>query len=183
MKSIILFVCCLVLFLSVAQGQQKRFVSREHGLSVSIPEEWDQVQGVLGTTVLKLARAGGAGQKARIVISLEAIPQGRVARDFDIWDMSNEEIRKAAEGTSLLGEKVTVIDAGRASIDGVHVIWNKARRPMPDKLELWEFVYEGIHKSRHITIRLTSIGNQAWFSTNQAIFADFIRSLSLKSET
>lgn len=181
MKRISSLVCCLVLFLSVAQAQQNRFVSTEHNLSAAIPAGWDQVQGALGTTVLKLARTNRIGQKARIVIALENVPRGRVPSDFDIWNMSNEDIRKAAESTSLLGEKVTVIDVGRASIDGVHVVWNKARRPAPDNLELWEFVYEGIYNSHHLTIRLTSVGNKDWFATNQSVFADFIRNLRLNA--
>jgi hypothetical protein len=168
-----------MLFLSVVQAQQIGFISKEHNLSTSIPEGWDQVQGVLGTTVLKLARTDRNGQKARIVISLEKIPQGRVPSDFDIWDMSDMDIRKAAESTSLTGEKVTVLDVGRASIDGIHAVWNKSRRPAPDNLELLEFVYEGIYDSQHITIRLTSVGDRDWFSTNQSIFAEFIRGVRL----
>jgi hypothetical protein len=133
---------------------------------------------------LKLARSGRAGQTARIAVVLDDIPTGRLAPDFDIWDMSNDDIRKATEVSSLRGETILVVDTGRAAIDGIHVVWNKNRRKIPNGsgAEMWEFAYEGIRDSKYLTIRLTSVGNQNWFASNQAVFSDFIRTLHLKAD-
>ncbi len=181
MKLLASLVCCIALLLSTVQAQQKGFTNKQHSISASLPSGWDEVQGIRDNTVLKLARTSKAGQKARITVVLDNIPEGRIAPDFDIWSMSNDELRKAAQDSSMLGETVTVFDTGRGSIDGVHVVWSKTSRPITDGSELWEFVYEGVRGSQYLTIRLTSVGNKAWFISNQTIFAEFIRSLRLKA--
>jgi hypothetical protein len=183
MKRLIVLVCCVALFLSTTPAQKRPFISKPHSISASIPNGWDQIQGVRDNTVLKLARSGRVGQTARIAVVLDDIPKGRLAPDFDIWDMSNDDIRKATEGSSLRGETILVVDTGRAAIDGIHVVWNKNRRKIPNGsgAEMWEFAYEGIRDSKYLTIRLTSVGNQNWFASNQAIFSDFIRTLRLKT--
>lgn len=182
MKHLVFLICCVALFLSTAQAQRKEFVSRQHSISASIPNGWDQIQGVRGNTVLKLARSGRAGRTARIAVVLDDIPEGHFPSGFDIWSMSNDDIRKATEGGSLLGETIVVLDTGRASLDGVNVVWNKNRRKFPDGSgsEMWQFLYEGIRGSKYLTIRLTSVGDEIWFASNQAVFADFMRSLRLK---
>lgn len=179
MKTVSFLVLCVALFLPTVYAQQRQFTSSKHDISASIPQGWDQVQGIGKNTVLKLARSGKAGQKARIAIMLQDIPRDRDVSGFDIWSLSNDDIRKAAEGTSILGEPVTLIDWGRASVDNVHVVWNKSRRTIPDGSQGWEFVYEGFRGSQSLTIRLTSIGNEPWYNENQVIFAEFIRSLRL----
>ncbi len=178
MKHMIFLICFIALFLSTAQAQHKDFISKQHRISASIPDGWDQIQGIRDNTVLKLARSGKAGQKARIAVVLDNIPNGRIEPGFDIWNMSDDDIRKAIESGAMRGETVTMIDVGRASIDGIHVVWNKNRRSIPDST-LWEFVYEGIRGSQYLTIRLTSVGNKDWFDLNQSIFAEFIKSLRL----
>jgi hypothetical protein len=148
-------------------------------VSASLPSGWDQVQGIRGSTVLKLARSGPAGQKARITLVLDNLPPERVAEGFDIWDMTDEQIRKAA-GKSFMGEKVIILNVGRASIDSVHVAWNSNRRQITEDEEMWEFTYEGLRGSQYMTLRLTAVGNKDWFESNQAIFADFVRGLRLR---
>lgn len=180
MKANLLFVCCTACLAAIAQATPIQFTSSEHRISATIPDGWDQVQGVRSDTALKIARVASAGQKARIAVILDAIPAGRVASGYDIWSMSDEDIRKAAGSTSMAGEPVTVLNCGRAAIDGVHVVWSKTRRKAPDGSELWEFTYEGIRGSQYVTIRLTSVGDEGWFTPNQAIFADFIRGLHFK---
>jgi hypothetical protein len=87
MKRLIGLVCCVALFLSTTLAQKKPFISKPHNISASIPNGWDQIQGVRDNRVLKLARSGRAGQTARIAVVLDDIPKGRLAPDFDIWDM------------------------------------------------------------------------------------------------
>lgn len=171
-------VCAILAFLPTAQAQQRTFTSREYKVSAQVPGGWDQVQGVRDKTLLKLARSGPAGRKARITFVLDDIPAGRVAAGFDMWDMTDEQLREAA-GKSFMGETVSVMNVGRASIDGVHVVWNSKRRRVSDDTEMWELVYEGIRGSQYMTVRLTSVGDKDWFESNQAVFADFVRELRL----
>ncbi|HWW74108.1 MAG TPA: hypothetical protein VNZ44_01860, partial [Pyrinomonadaceae bacterium] len=175
-KSRLFLVCAILAFLSPARAQQRTFTSKENNVSAQLPGGWDQVQGVRDKTLLKLARSGPSGQKARITLVLDDIPAGRIAAGFDMWDMTDEQIRQAA-GKSFMGEKVSVLNVGRASIDGVHVAWNSNRRQVAGGTEMWEFVYEGIRGSQYMTVRLTAVGDKDWFESNQAIFADFVRSL------
>jgi hypothetical protein len=171
--------CATLALLSTTQAQQRSFTNKENNVSVPLPRGWDQVQGIQDSTLLKLVRSGTGGQKARITLILNDIPPGRVADGFDIWEMTNEQLRKAG-GKSFLGEKVDVLDVGRASIDGVHVVWHSSYRQIMEQGELWEFVYEGIRGSQYLTIRLTVTGNKGWYESNQAIFADIIMGLRLR---
>lgn len=146
-----------------------------HGISIRIPPGWDRVEGVLGTTVLKLARASEKGEKARITFAIDALAAGSIA---DPWSLTNAEIRKAA-GESFMGEPVRVLDVGRSSIDGRHFIWSKTQRRIPGGPELWEFVYEGVRAADHFTIRLTVEGGEKWFSENQVLFGGIMQTVRL----
>jgi len=158
---------------------QAPFVSKSHGVAVTVPKGWDQIEGVLGSTVLKLARVSAEGAKARIAIGVEPIPAGHpLAGSFDIWEMSDDDIKSSSEGNSLVGEKVTVLAVGRSAIDGYHFVWTKASRPVPlDGTLAYEFVYEGVVAGRHFTIRLTAMGSENWLADNQPDFASLVRSL------
>lgn len=179
MKRLILLICCVAVSISTVHGQRKDFSTTPHRISAIIPNGWDEVEGIRDNTVLKLARAGKSSQTARISLVLDDIPNGRMDANYDIWTMSNDDIRKAIERGARRGESVTVIDMGRSSIDGVHVVWNKNRRQIPEA-ELWEFVYEGVLGSHYLTIRLISYGDKNWYASNQSFFSDFVRSLRLR---
>lgn len=179
-RCLLLLVYVLLTFALTAQAQRRSFTSKENNVSAPIPAGWEQVQGVRDTTLLKLARSGPAGQKARITIVLADLPPGRVADGYDMWEMTDEQLREAS-GKSFMGEKVEVLNVGRASIDAVHFVWHSSHRRIAEQGELWEFVYEGIRGSQYLTIRLTVTGNRFWYESNQAIFADFIRGLRLRN--
>jgi hypothetical protein len=157
---------------------QAPFVSKSHGISATVPKGWDQIEGVRGSTVLKLARVSSEGAKARIAIVADPIPASHpLAGSLDIWDVSDDDIKAASEGTSILGEKITVLDIGRSAIDGYHFVWSKAARPAPDGTLVYEFVYEGPVAGRYFTIRLTAMGSEDWLAANQPDFASLVRSL------
>jgi hypothetical protein len=176
MKRITLLLIYIAFSFAVVHAQGTRLADEPHAMSATVPSGWEQVRGDRHETVFKLTRSDGAGRRAIIVVALDNVEEGCSALGYDIWNMSDDELRKEAEGASMLGEPVNVIDVGRADIGGVHVIFHITRRTVPDS-ELWEFVYKGVRGSEYITIRLTSFGEQGWFKANQRAFADFVRSL------
>lgn len=178
MKSKLLPLLLIVALTQFCTGAPVPFSSPQHQVFATVPDGWDQVQGVTQQTALKIARLGSSSQKARIALMIHDVPAGRFAPGYDIWTMSDDEIRKAA-GSSFAGESVTVLNAGRGAVDGLHMVWSKARRTAPDGSMVWEFTYEGIRGTQYLTIRLTSVGDQDWFTVNQAVFAEFIRTLRL----
>ena len=183
-KAVALFAFILSVFacsVRVYSEERNRFVSEEANISAELLSGWDLVQGVQDNTVLKLARAGQGDQKARISVRLDDIAAGQIPAGYDMWSSSDDMIRQAARGGAVMGERITVLDVGRAAVDGVHVIWHKTRRSTPDGRAVWAFVYEGINGSQYFTSRLTSVGDEQWFSENQLAYAGFIRDLKLKA--
>lgn len=178
MRSCVVACLSFLLIVPTSAAEKTHFTSKYHQVSAQIPYGWDQVQGVRGNTVLKLARTGPREQRARVAIVFDSIPEGRIARGFDIWNMTDEEIRKA-ESKPFYGEPVTLLNYGRGGIDGFHFVWSKTKVLMPSKIMLWRFTYSGIRDQTAITIRLTTYGDEEWFNANQAVFADFVRKLKL----
>lgn len=156
-----------------------QFSSSQHRLSATLPDGWEQVQGLTQQSVLKLARLGSGSQKARIALMLHDVPSGTYALDYDIWSMSDADMRTAIETNATSG--ITVLHVGRGAVDGLHMMWSKSRVEVPDGSTLWDFTYEGIRGSQYLTIRLTSVGDEVWFTANQALFAEFIRTLKLST--
>lgn len=181
MKLAIFIIWCAAISLFAAQSPHKANINERYHVSAFIPDGWEQVQGVRDDTVLKLSRSGAAEQKAVMTISFEDIPEGREAAGYDIWNVSNDDLHEAAENSSFLGEPVAVVDVGKGSIDGIHVVWSITRRRIPDS-ELWEFAYEGIRGSRYLKVRLSSFGDKAWFDSNRVTFEAFVSTLSLTAK-
>jgi len=183
-KAVALSVFILSVFapsIGVYSEERDRFVSDDANVSADIPSGWDVVQGIQDNTVLKLARAGQGVQKARITVRLDDVAPGQIPDEYDIWSTSDDMIRQAARSGAVMGEEITVLDVGRAAVDGVHVIWHKTKRSTPDGRAVWAFVYEGINGSQYFTSRLTSVGDEQWFSENQQVYAELIRNLILKA--
>lgn len=175
---------CILLLMAAAQvceASGVRFSSAEHGIYATIPDGWDQVQGLTEQTVLKIGRFWDDYQRARISVMLHQIRPGAVAPNYDIWTQTDEEIRQATAGGSMAGEVPTVLDIGRGLVDDLHMVWTKTRRTTPGDSTLWEFTYSGFRGSgtQFITIRLSVTGDEAWYGENQAVFAEFIRSMAI----
>jgi hypothetical protein len=164
----------LLLLLSVCSmsAEPARFSNARHVVSAVIPAGWKHVPETRKETALKLGKDSSSGDSARIAImtyAMESAPAG-----FDIWNMSNQDIQRAGAE-----DGKTVLKYGRATIDGIHMVWSLGRKKVLQDTSLWQWTYEGLRGSDGITIQLTVGGDEKWFAENEAVFAGFIKALKL----
>ena len=163
----------------VVQAEPAPFQNAQHRVSGIIPNGWKELPTSNPETALKISREGAGNDTARITITTYPVPPGTYPAAFDVWKMTDKQIRESGESGSDAGEKVTVLKFGRGEIDHQHVVWTLNHRTLQDNTVLWQLAYEGLRGTDGFTVQLTVTGDETWYTTNADSFAVFIRVLRL----
>ena len=158
---------------SVSSGStSKPYYNQEYGFSINFPENWKIKGSGMENTLVKAVRKDINNRIALIAIAVYDIDM-----DFDIWEVTSEEMFEISFKNDYPNADANLLDSGKIVINGKHVIWTKIMVKNAGGGPMVSLSYHLIHNKTLFRISGSANTDIKWFEKNESIFKESISSI------